>query len=106
MHGERFMLSVIAEGAEPLRYSWTFNGAVLEGQSSSELVVTRALKASHQGLYKAKVNIVLMFAKCIDASRAVPDGNMMLPLVCMKSCTASPLYSGADCCQAVPLQWL
>ena len=56
VHGERFMISVVAEGAEPLQHSWTFNGSPLQGQSSAELVVSKALKASHQGLYKAKVS--------------------------------------------------
>lgn len=54
-HGQRFIISVVAEGAEPIQYSWTYNGAPLPGQTRPELVVPNALKASHQGLYKAKV---------------------------------------------------
>lgn len=54
-HGQRFMISVVADGAEPLQYSWTYNGAPLPGQTRPELAVPNALKASHQGLYKAKV---------------------------------------------------
>ena len=49
------MISVVAAGAEPLQYSWTYNGAPVDGQARPELVVSNALKASHQGIYKAKV---------------------------------------------------
>ena len=59
-HAERFMISVVAEGAEPLEYSWLHNGLLVEGHTSSELVVARALKASHQGLYKAVVGPVFL----------------------------------------------
>ncbi|KAK9841716.1 hypothetical protein WJX74_010733 [Apatococcus lobatus] len=66
-HGQRFMISVVAEGAEPLLYSWTYNGALLDGQTDSELVVPIALKASHQGLYKAKVQNAVGEAESEDA---------------------------------------
>ncbi|KAK9824277.1 hypothetical protein WJX72_009110 [[Myrmecia] bisecta] len=48
-------LHVVAAGWEPLRYQWYYNGEALGGQTRPRLVLERARKATHQGVYTVQV---------------------------------------------------
>ena len=52
--GSTILLSVVANGTEPFRYQWQFNGNNLAGKTNSSLTITNA-KLSNSGSYRVLV---------------------------------------------------
>ena len=53
--GTTVVLAVVASGTEPLSYQWAFDGALLEGATSSQLVL-EAVQPAQAGTYTVSVS--------------------------------------------------
>src|SRR2546423_1214511 len=52
--GRSFTLSVAATGSVPISYSWSFEGGIIAGATSSTLTITNA-QAVDEGIYRVVV---------------------------------------------------
>ena len=54
MEGETLILSVVAEGTEPMTYQWYLNDMALEGQTTTTLVIENVTPANNSGFYRCE----------------------------------------------------
>ena len=77
--GVPFALEAMAEGAQPLSYTWFFNGAPLSGATNSVLSFA-SFDATNAGLYRVRVANALGSVECPDIS-LVAGGQIAVEIV-------------------------